>query len=93
LTKQQIDPFTIKFIADANDGVSGIDRVDFSVSGALQQSDTSSPYEYLWTGFGNYSVTATAYDKAGNLQSDSSFTPVELFQQRSTVEMHITNNR
>ena len=80
-------------MADATDGVSGIDRVDFSVSGAFQHSDTSSPYEWTWIGFGNYSVTATAYDKAGNLQSDSSFTPVELLQQRSTVELHLTNNR
>ncbi|MBN1861068.1 MAG: NF038122 family metalloprotease [Candidatus Thermoplasmatota archaeon] len=89
LTKQQIDPFTVKFMADANDGVSGIDRVDFSVSGALQYSDPSSPYEWTWVGFGNYSVTATAYDKAGNLQSDSSFTPVELIQERKSVEVQI----
>ncbi|MBE3139279.1 MAG: hypothetical protein IMZ53_01720, partial [Thermoplasmata archaeon] len=36
---------------------------------------TQIPYEWTWTGFGDYTVTATAFDLAGNLKSQSMSTP------------------
>jgi hypothetical protein len=75
LTKQQIDLFTINFIADVSDGASGVDYVEFFVDGDLQYNDTIAPYEWTWIGFGEYTVTATVYDKAGNSQSQSMSTP------------------
>jgi hypothetical protein len=75
LTKQQIDLFTIKFTAQTSDETSGVDRVEFYLDGQLQLNDTQSPYEWTWTGIGQYSVTATVYDMAGNSQSQSMSTP------------------
>jgi hypothetical protein len=77
LTKQQLDLFDIKFIAEANDATSGIDRVEFCVDGQLQYTDTQPPYEWTWFGFQNSTVKATAYDLAGNSQSQTMFTPYE----------------
>jgi len=75
LAKLEIDLFTIKFIAQVSDEVSGIDSVDFSVDGVLQYHDTIAPYEWTWSGFGDSTVTATVYDKAGHSQSESMSTP------------------
>ncbi len=80
LTKDKIGFNQVKFTANVSDETSGIDRVEFSLDGALQYSDTQSPYEWTWTGIGNHQVTATAYDMAGNLQSQSMSTPYELIQ-------------
>jgi hypothetical protein len=82
LTKQQIDLFTIKFIAEASDGTSGVDYIEFSIAGDLQYNDTVSPYEWTWSGFGDYTVTATVYDKAGNSQSQSLSTPYAFNAQK-----------
>jgi hypothetical protein len=87
LTKQQIDLLTIKFIASASDATSGIDRVEFTIDGQLQYSDTQSPYEWIWTGLGNYTVVATAYDIAGNSQSQSMSTPYDVNIEGSSVQM------
>jgi hypothetical protein len=75
LTKLQIDLFTIKFIAEVSDEVSGVDYVEFAVDGNLQYNDTIAPYEWTWSGFETPTVTATVYDKAGNSQSQSMSTP------------------
>jgi hypothetical protein len=82
LTKLQIDLFTIKFIAEVSDGVSGVDYVEFSIAGDLQYNDTVAPYEWTWSGFGDYTVTATVYDKAGNSQSQSMSTPYSYDTQK-----------
>lgn len=86
LTKEQIDLFNVKFIAQVSDETSGIDRVEFSVDGVVQYTDTQSPYEWTWTGLGDYTVTATAYDVAGNSQSQSMSTPVE---QTQIINTHL----
>ncbi len=80
LKKEQIGFFEVKFTAEVNDVTSGIDRVEFSLDGVLQSNDTQSPYEWTWTGIGNHQVTATAFDMAGNSQSQSMSTPYELIQ-------------
>lgn len=52
-------------------GGSGMSKVDFYVDGALNATDTTSPYSFSWntTGVasGNHTLTANAYDNAGNV--------------------------
>ena len=84
LTKLQVDLFTVKFYADVDDSVSGPDYVQFSIDGVIQANDTTSPYEWTWTGVGDYTVTATAYDTAGNSQSQSMSTPYVINTQMYT---------
>lgn len=58
--------------ATADDNV-GVDRVEFYIDGSLKQSDDSTPYVYNWdTGqasAGAHSLTAKAYDAAGNTKT------------------------
>jgi hypothetical protein len=75
LLKQQIDLFTVKFIAQVQDETSGIAYVEFLLNGQLQTTDTQAPYEWTLTTFEQYSVTATVYDNAGNTQSQTMSTP------------------
>jgi beta-mannanase len=48
----------------------GISNVVFSVNGAAQQTNDSTPYQFLWTvplqGVMTYTLAATAYDNGGN---------------------------
>ncbi len=60
---------SVAFSASASDNI-GVSRVDFYVGGTLLGSDTTSPYGLTWnTGShanGAYSLTARAFDAAGN---------------------------
>lgn len=60
----------------ATDNV-GVAKVDFSVDGTVVNTDTTAPYSYTWTptNAGAHSVTATAYDAAGN---NTPTTPINL---------------
>lgn len=61
--------------AQANDNV-GVTKVEFLVDGNVVSTDTSSPYSYSWDTSsvvdGTHSVSAKAYDEAGNSASTSS---------------------
>jgi hypothetical protein len=54
----------------ANDALSGIERVEFLANGISLGKDTTPPYSYSWDSTtisdGDYSLTAMAYDNAGN---------------------------
>ena len=78
LTKQAVSLFEILFTAQVSDVMSGIDRVEFSLDEQLQYTDTQSPYEWTWTGLGDHTVTATAYDLAGNAESQAMSTPYDI---------------
>jgi fibronectin type 3 domain-containing protein len=60
--------------ADASDNV-GVSKVEFFVGGALVSTDTAAPYAYDWdsktTVNGNVTLSAKAYDVAGNSTTDS----------------------
>jgi len=71
LFKQQVNFLEIIFTAQVSDETSGIDRVEFYLDGLLQSTATQPPYQWTWTGLGNFTVTATAYDLAGNSKSQS----------------------
>jgi hypothetical protein len=89
LSKQQINVLEITFTAQVSDETSGIDRVEFSLDGVIQYYDTESPYEWTWTGLGDHTVTATAYDLAGNSQSQSMSTPVEQIQTINFLQLQM----
>ena len=67
---------SVNIDATASDqGGSGLVKVEFYVNGALKSTDVAAPYNYVWdtvaSGNGTYSVTAKAYDGAGNVTGDS----------------------
>lgn len=65
---------TVEMAASASDNTS-VTKVEFYVNSALVATDTSAPYTYAWntaaSGNGQKTITAKAYDPAGNFGSDS----------------------
>ncbi len=65
---------TVTVSASASDNV-GVDRVEFRVDGALKFTDYSAPYSFNWdtttASNGGHTVSATAFDAAGNSNADS----------------------
>ncbi|HEY8131344.1 MAG TPA: Ig-like domain-containing protein [Thermoanaerobaculia bacterium] len=61
---------TTTVTATASDNV-GVTRVEFFLDGALQSTDTTSPYTWSWdtttSPNGAHSLTSKAYDAAGNI--------------------------
>jgi hypothetical protein len=66
---------TVTVAATASDNV-GVSKVEFYVNGALQVSDSASPYTFSWNTAavtnGSYTLTAKAYDAAGNIGQSTS---------------------
>jgi ribosome-associated toxin RatA of RatAB toxin-antitoxin module len=60
--------------ASASDNV-GVSKVEFYVNNVLQATDTSSPYSFNWNttsaANGSYTLSAKAYDAAGNVGQSS----------------------
>lgn len=56
--------------AQASDATSGVARVVFAVDGIVRAQDTTAPYAWTWPAsnedIGSHTLTATAYDVAGN---------------------------
>ena len=61
---------TVAVAASATDAV-GVTKVEFLLDGALQATDTASPYSWGWTttgaSNGSHTLVAKAYDAAGNV--------------------------
>ncbi|HEY2090507.1 MAG TPA: Ig-like domain-containing protein [Thermoanaerobaculia bacterium] len=61
--------------ASASDNV-GVTKVEFYLDGALQSTDTTSPYSWSWNtttaANGSHSLQSKAYDAAGNVGSSTS---------------------
>jgi hypothetical protein len=66
---------TTTVAASATDNI-GVTRVEFYLDGALQATDTTSPYSWSWvttsTSNGSHSIMAKGYDAAGNVGSSPS---------------------
>ncbi len=66
--------------ATATDAETGVSRVEFSVDGAVTNTDSNAPYSWTWDASavvpGPHTVTATAYDAAGNAGSSSAHVTV-----------------
>jgi len=65
---------TTSVTASASDNV-GVSKVEFYLDGALQATDTASPYSWSWnttaSANGSHSLQSKAYDAAGNVGSSS----------------------
>lgn len=66
-------PATITIVASASDSDGTVSRVDFYSGTALIGSDTSSPYQFTWSGVaaGSYSLAARAVDNVGAVSTSS----------------------
>jgi peptidoglycan/xylan/chitin deacetylase (PgdA/CDA1 family) len=66
----------VTLAADANDVGSGMARVTFAVDGTSLGTDTTTPYGLSWNtrkfSWGQHSLTAVAYDTAGNVTTSAS---------------------
>jgi len=78
---------TVNVSANATDNV-GVTKVEFYVNGALQSTDTSSPYNFSWNTASlvnsSYTLTMKAYDAAGNVGQASSTVNVQNVQNDTT---------
>ena len=68
LNKEKMSFYEIKFTADASDSTSGIHSVKFYTDNNKEPAneDTTFPYEFIWSGIGNHTISAKAIDYAGN---------------------------
>jgi hypothetical protein len=70
---------TVNVAASATEGA-GVVRVEFYLDNSLQATDTSSPYAWIWNttsaANGSHTITAKAYDAAGNAAAASVSVPV-----------------
>jgi endonuclease I len=68
---------TVAVSASATDAV-GVTKVEFFLDGALQATDTTSPYAWSWVtagvANGSHSLAAKAYDAAGNVGTSATVT-------------------
>ena len=71
LIKNRIAINKIKFIADVYDEMSDINKVVFYDGYSPKFTDIEFPYEWIWTGFFNNTITVKVYDNAGNMNSSS----------------------
>jgi hypothetical protein len=61
----------LDIIVEAADIGSGINRIEFFINGQPKETVTAEPYMYKFTEKpGTYTLTATAYDNAGNHATD-----------------------
>jgi chitinase len=78
--------------ANATDNI-GVSRVEFYVNGALQATSTTAPYSFNWNtaalSNGSYSLTAKAYDAAGNV-GESAAMAVTVFNDTIAPTVNFT---
>lgn len=82
-TDQQVE-------VDAEDELSGVDRVEFFVDDEHRATDAQAPYAFVWhagnESLGDHTVTSLAYDEAGNAPSELSFTATTVPTTQEGVE-------
>jgi len=66
---------TVTVLAEVTDNVD-VAKVEFYIDNELKDTDNSSPYQYNWDTSGyqdgqSYTITAKAYDQAGNMAEDT----------------------
>jgi hypothetical protein len=85
LTVEKISFNKWLFSADAEDSFSGVINVGFYLDNQFLSNVTVTPYEYVWTGSGNHTVCAIAYDAAGNNASSTMNTSCSLCHSQSNL--------
>jgi PKD repeat protein len=63
---------SINVTVDASDNDSGVNSVKFYLNGVLKSTDTTPPYNWVWSerAFGRYTIFVEAFDVAGNSATD-----------------------
>jgi len=84
LQKKILSLHKMKFIADVSDEPSGVWRVEFYFDNELNFTDYDFPFEWIWTGSGNHTVTAKVFDWAGHSANSSISTPYVQSQSQSS---------
>ena len=59
--------FEVKIIADLTDATSGPQRAEFYIDDVQEFIDVEAPFEWIWIGSGNHTVTVIGYDAAGHI--------------------------
>jgi len=95
LSKEKISLYEIKFTADATDTTSGIHTVKFYIDNVTEPAneDTTPPYEFIWSGIRNHTITTKVYDFAGNEASTKLSTPKSSDFIFKSMSKKIENNR
>jgi hypothetical protein len=93
LHKENMFLHTIKFIADVSDMESGVWRVEFYLDDELKVTDYDFPFEWIWKGTGNHTVTAKVFDWAGHSASSSLSTPYVQSQSSPSVQQNSQNQQ
>ena len=75
----------IKILANVFDETSGVWRVEFYLDEGLQVTDYASPFEWIWAGTGNHTVTGKVFDRAGHSASSSISTPCTYGKSQSLL--------
>nr|WP_211326217.1 glycoside hydrolase family 9 protein [Thermosporothrix hazakensis] len=83
-------PATVAIEATASDSDGQITKVEFYNGSTLLGSDTSAPYSYSWANVpeGSYTLTAKAYDNAGNSTTSS---PIAISVGQAVPTVSITS--
>ncbi|DAC71948.1 MAG TPA: hypothetical protein DSN98_07665, partial [Thermoplasmata archaeon] len=81
------------FSAIAEDSISGVVNVEFYLDGQFLGNVTAAPYEYVWTGSGNHSVCAIAYDAVGLNASSTMSTPYTVQSSNQQIINERINQR
>ncbi|ACH38815.1 repeat-containing protein [Citrifermentans bemidjiense Bem] len=83
---------TVSLYANASDNV-GVTKVEFYLDGALQATSTAAPYGFSWNtanaANGSYTVSAKAYDAAGNVGQASA--TVSVFNDTTAPSVAISS--
>ena len=91
LQKDYIFLHTIKIIADVSDGASGVWRVEFYQDDKLNFTDYDFPFEWIWKGTGNHTITAKVFDWAGHSASSSINTTITQSQYQKILVIQRIN--
>jgi hypothetical protein len=71
LQKEILSFHKIRFDANVSDSGSGVWRVEFYLDDGQKFTDYNSPFEWIWIGTGNHTMTAKVFDWAGRSASSS----------------------
>jgi hypothetical protein len=91
LQKEKMFLNKIKIIANVSDIPSGVWRVEFYLDDELNFIDYDFPFEWIWTGTGNHTVTAKVFDRAGLTANSSITIPYVQSQNQNYLFIHRMN--
>jgi hypothetical protein len=88
-------PATIPIVATASEPGGSISKVEFFSGTTLLGTATTSPYSYTWSNVpsGSYSVTAEAFDAAGDTATSAPVSVKSVASSGSAPQLHVSGNQ